>query len=58
MQHNSISGTLPMTFRTGTLRSFNLHGNKLKGKIPQTLDNCKELLVLDLGANDVVGNSS
>ncbi|KAK4714018.1 hypothetical protein R3W88_019925 [Solanum pinnatisectum] len=53
MQHNSLSGTLPMTFRTGTLGSFNLHGNKLKGKIPQTLANCKELLVLDLGANDL-----
>ncbi|KAH0733758.1 hypothetical protein KY285_009465 [Solanum tuberosum] len=40
-----------MTFRTGTLRSFNLRGNKLKGKIPQSLANCKELQVLDLGDN-------
>ncbi|XP_015160093.1 receptor-like protein 12 [Solanum tuberosum] len=51
MQHNNLSGTLPTTFRAGTLRSFNLHGNKLKGKIPQSLVNCKEMQVLDLGDN-------
>ncbi|WMV53751.1 hypothetical protein MTR67_047136 [Solanum verrucosum] len=51
MQHNNLSGTLPMTFRAGTFRSFNMHGNKLKGKIPQSLANCKEMQVLDLGDN-------
>ncbi|WMV56532.1 hypothetical protein MTR67_049917 [Solanum verrucosum] len=51
MQHNNLSGTLPTTFRAGTFRSFNLHGNKIKGKIPQSLANCKEMQVLDLGDN-------
>ncbi|WMV56534.1 hypothetical protein MTR67_049919 [Solanum verrucosum] len=53
MQHNNLSGTLPTTFRAGTFRSFNLHGNKIKGKIPQSLVNCKEMQVLDLGDNQL-----
>ncbi|PHT94814.1 hypothetical protein T459_02696 [Capsicum annuum] len=52
MQHNSFSGDLQTTFglRSG-LKSFNLHGNKLEGKIPRSLANCKQLEVLDLGNN-------
>ncbi|KAM3289068.1 hypothetical protein P3S67_017355 [Capsicum chacoense] len=38
MQHNNLSGTLPTTFGVGwALESFNLHGNKLEGKIPRSL---------------------
>ncbi|KAM3199280.1 hypothetical protein P3L10_031640 [Capsicum annuum] len=33
------------------LKSFNLHGNKLEGKIPRSLENCQRLEVLDLGDN-------
>ncbi|XP_070016663.1 receptor-like protein Cf-9 homolog [Nicotiana sylvestris] len=52
MQHNSLSGNLQITLRVGSgLKSFNLHGNKLEGKIPKSLANCKELEVLDLGNN-------
>ncbi|XP_009798811.1 receptor-like protein Cf-9 homolog [Nicotiana sylvestris] len=52
MQHNFLSGNLQTTFRVGSrLTSFNLHGNKLAGKIPKSLANCKELEVLDLGNN-------
>uniref|UniRef100_A0A3Q7JBV8 Uncharacterized protein n=1 Tax=Solanum lycopersicum TaxID=4081 RepID=A0A3Q7JBV8_SOLLC len=50
MHHNNISATLPMIFTIeGSLRSLNLHGNKLEGKIPPTLANCKVLQVLDIG---------
>ncbi|KAM3323511.1 hypothetical protein P3S67_004662 [Capsicum chacoense] len=52
MQHNSLSGDLQTTFGLGSgLKSFNLHGNKLEGKIPRSLANCKQLEVLDLGNN-------
>ncbi|PHT61387.1 hypothetical protein T459_34764 [Capsicum annuum] len=52
MQHNDLSGTLPTTFSIGSaLGSFNLHGNKLEGKIPRSLINCQRLEVLDLGDN-------
>ncbi|PHU01696.1 hypothetical protein BC332_31483 [Capsicum chinense] len=50
MQHNNLSGTLPTTFGVGcALESFNLHGNKLEGKIPRSLENCRRLEVVDLG---------
>ncbi|PHT63616.1 hypothetical protein T459_32551 [Capsicum annuum] len=52
MQHNNLSGTLPTTFSIGSaLGSFNLHGNKLEGKIPRSLEKCQLLEVLDLGDN-------
>ncbi|KAM3250019.1 hypothetical protein P3L10_011789 [Capsicum annuum] len=52
MQHNNLFGALPTTFSIGSaLRSFNLHGNKLEGKIPLSLENCQRLEVLDLGDN-------
>ncbi|PHT67156.1 hypothetical protein T459_31581 [Capsicum annuum] len=52
MQHNNISGTPPTTLKIGSaLRSFNLHGNKLEGKIPPSLENCQHLEVVDLGDN-------
>uniref|UniRef100_K4DI23 Uncharacterized protein n=1 Tax=Solanum lycopersicum TaxID=4081 RepID=K4DI23_SOLLC len=55
MHHNSLTGTLPNTFRfRSSLRSLNLNGNKLEGKIPQSLANCKELQVVDLGDNHLI----
>ncbi|KAF3684004.1 putative protein-like [Capsicum annuum] len=52
MQHNNLSDTLPTTFSIGSaLGSFNLHGNKLEGKIPRSLEKCQLLEVLDLGDN-------
>ncbi|PHT81968.1 hypothetical protein T459_14983 [Capsicum annuum] len=52
MHHNSLSRILPNTFRIGcTLKTFNFHGNNLEGKIPQSLINCKQLEVLDVGDN-------
>ncbi|PHU21674.1 hypothetical protein BC332_06781 [Capsicum chinense] len=46
-----ISGALPTTSEIGSaLRSFNLHGNKLAGKIPRSLENYR-LEVVDLGDN-------
>ncbi|MCD9560975.1 hypothetical protein HAX54_019842 [Datura stramonium] len=51
LQHN-IPGNLQTTFSSESqLKSFNLHGNKLEGRIPRSLANCKELEVLDLGNN-------
>lgn len=38
MHHNNLSGILPTTFSIGSsLRTFNLHGNELQGKIPRSL---------------------
>ncbi|PHT32541.1 hypothetical protein CQW23_28878 [Capsicum baccatum] len=37
------------------LRSLNLHGNKIEGRIPQSLTNCNELQVLDLEDNHIIG---
>ncbi|KAM3337333.1 hypothetical protein P3S68_031658 [Capsicum galapagoense] len=51
MQHNNLSGTFKSTFsfRNCYLRSFNLYGNKLEGRIPRSLENCQRLEVVDLG---------
>ncbi|MCE3217141.1 hypothetical protein HAX54_010555 [Datura stramonium] len=52
MQHNSLSGDLQTTFGLGSgLKSFNLHGNNVEGKIPISLAYCKQLEFLDLGNN-------
>ncbi|PHT32865.1 hypothetical protein CQW23_29202 [Capsicum baccatum] len=53
MQHNNLSGTFKSTFsiRNCYLRSFNLYGNKLEGRIPRSLENCQRLEVVDLGDN-------
>ncbi|KAK4363185.1 hypothetical protein RND71_018426 [Anisodus tanguticus] len=41
MNHNYLSRTLPTNFSIGSvLRSFNLHGNELEGKISASLANC------------------
>ncbi|PHT28648.1 hypothetical protein CQW23_31781 [Capsicum baccatum] len=42
MQHNNLSGTFQSTFSIGNcyLRSFNLYGKKLEGRIPRSLANC------------------
>ncbi|PHT32861.1 hypothetical protein CQW23_29198 [Capsicum baccatum] len=53
MQHNNLSRTFKSTFSIGNcyLRSFNLCGNKLEGRIPRSLTNCQPLEVVDLGDN-------
>ncbi|PHT83130.1 hypothetical protein T459_11573, partial [Capsicum annuum] len=53
LSYNSFSWTNENQANVGNpLRSFNLRGNKLEGKIPRTLINCKRLKVLDLGNNE------
>ncbi|KAK8571900.1 hypothetical protein V6N12_027968 [Hibiscus sabdariffa] len=48
---NDLSGDIP-EFGKATLLSFlQQNGNKLEGKFPRSLGNCKMLNVLDLGSN-------
>nr|CAA05265.1 Hcr9-4A [Solanum habrochaites] len=52
LSNNSLSGTINTTFSVGNfLRVISLHGNKLTGKVPRSLINCKYLTLLDLGNN-------
>nr|AAV41392.1 Hcr9-Avr9-hir2 [Solanum habrochaites]AAV41393.1 Hcr9-Avr9-hir3 [Solanum habrochaites] len=52
LSNNRLSGTINTTFSVGnSFRVINLHGNKLTGKVPRSLINCKYLTLLDLGNN-------
>ncbi|XP_042013054.1 receptor-like protein 12 [Salvia splendens] len=60
---NQFSGPIPSTFSQGcSLVSINLSGNKLEGRLPKSLVNCKslqglpELRVLVLRSNKFDGN--
>ncbi|KAG4179800.1 hypothetical protein ERO13_A10G127159v2 [Gossypium hirsutum] len=50
---NNFSGHLSIKFfhATHQLRSLKIGGNKLEGKLPRSLANCKKLEVLDVGKN-------
>nr|CAA05273.1 Hcr9-9B [Solanum pimpinellifolium] len=52
LSNNRLSGTINTTFSVGNiLRVISLHGNKLTGKVPRSMINCKYLTLLDLGNN-------
>nr|P0DO05.1 RecName: Full=Receptor-like protein 9DC1; Flags: Precursor [Solanum pimpinellifolium]P0DO06.1 RecName: Full=Receptor-like protein 9DC2; Flags: Precursor [Solanum pimpinellifolium]AAK97628.1 receptor-like protein 9DC [Solanum pimpinellifolium]AAT77548.1 9DC1 [Solanum pimpinellifolium]AAT77549.1 9DC2 [Solanum pimpinellifolium] len=52
LSKNRLSGTINTTFSVGNiLRVISLHGNKLTGKVPRSMINCKYLTLLDLGNN-------
>nr|AAV41387.1 Hcr9-Avr4-chl1 [Solanum chilense] len=52
LSNNRLSGTINITFSVGNiLRVISLHGNKLTGKVPRSMINCKYLTLLDLGNN-------
>uniref|UniRef100_A0A3Q7E7J8 Leucine-rich repeat-containing N-terminal plant-type domain-containing protein n=1 Tax=Solanum lycopersicum TaxID=4081 RepID=A0A3Q7E7J8_SOLLC len=54
LSNNSLSGTINTNFSIGNqLRVISLHGNKLTGKVPRSLINCKYLTLLDLGNNQL-----
>ncbi|XP_055819050.1 receptor-like protein 9DC3 [Solanum dulcamara] len=54
LSNNSLSGTINTNFRIGNnLQVISLHGNKLMGKVPRSLINCKYLALLDLGNNQL-----
>ncbi|XP_049407366.1 receptor-like protein Cf-9 homolog [Solanum stenotomum] len=63
LSNNSLSGTINTNFSIGTintnfsignqLRVIKFDGNKLEGKVPQSLINCKNLEFLDLGNNEL-----
>nr|CAA05267.1 Hcr9-4C [Solanum habrochaites] len=54
LSNNSLSGTINTTFSIGnSFRAISLHGNKLTGKVPRSLINCKYLTLLDLGNNQL-----
>ncbi|XVF18543.1 hypothetical protein REPUB_Repub11eG0031500 [Reevesia pubescens] len=50
--HGKIPGVL-FPPKSCLLRSFRINGNQLEGPIPQSLVNCKDLEVLDLGKNNL-----
>uniref|UniRef100_A0A3Q7IZN5 Leucine-rich repeat-containing N-terminal plant-type domain-containing protein n=1 Tax=Solanum lycopersicum TaxID=4081 RepID=A0A3Q7IZN5_SOLLC len=51
--HNNLIGSLQTIFSNNgsSLINLNLHSNKLEGRIPRSLANCKELQLLHLGDN-------
>lgn len=54
LSHNSLSGTINTTFSIGNqLEVIKFDGNKLEGKVPQSLINCKYLEVFCLGNNEL-----
>ncbi|WMV06788.1 hypothetical protein MTR67_000173 [Solanum verrucosum] len=54
LSNNSLSGTININFSIGnSFRVISLHGNKLTGKVPRSLINCKYLTLLDLGNNQL-----
>nr|CAA05269.1 Hcr9-4E [Solanum habrochaites]CAA73187.1 Cf-4A protein [Solanum lycopersicum] len=54
LSNNRLSGTINTTFSIGnSFRAISLHGNKLTGKVPRSLINCKYLTLLDLGNNQL-----
>ncbi|XP_049394005.1 receptor-like protein 9DC3 [Solanum stenotomum] len=54
LSNNNLSGTTKTTFSIGNqLSVIKLHGNKLVGKVPRSLINCKYLEALDLGNNEL-----
>ncbi|WMV06783.1 hypothetical protein MTR67_000168 [Solanum verrucosum] len=54
LSNNSLSGTININFSIGnSFRVISLHGNKLTGKVPRSLINCKQLTLLDLGNNQL-----
>ncbi|XVF65056.1 hypothetical protein PTKIN_Ptkin09bG0215800 [Pterospermum kingtungense] len=50
---NNFRGKIPETFfpENCSLRSLRINNNQLEGPIPQSLANCKDFEVLDLGTN-------
>ncbi|XVF78970.1 hypothetical protein PTKIN_Ptkin14bG0181000 [Pterospermum kingtungense] len=50
---NNLRGKIPETFFSESclLRSLRINNNQLEGPIPQSLANCKDFEVLDLGSN-------
>ncbi|XP_047251263.1 receptor-like protein Cf-9 homolog [Capsicum annuum] len=54
LSNNYLSGTINTTFNAeNRLSIINLYGNKLKGKVPPSLINCRYLEFLDLGDNEL-----
>nr|XP_016491275.1 PREDICTED: receptor-like protein 12 [Nicotiana tabacum] len=54
LSNNNFSGTIQANFSIGNrFRVIKLHGNKLEGKVPRSLINCKYLELLDLGNNEL-----
>uniref|UniRef100_A0A3Q7E7Y2 Leucine-rich repeat-containing N-terminal plant-type domain-containing protein n=1 Tax=Solanum lycopersicum TaxID=4081 RepID=A0A3Q7E7Y2_SOLLC len=54
LSNNRLSGTINTTFSIGnSFKAISLHGNKLTGKVPRSLINCKYLKLLDLGNNQL-----
>ncbi|XP_076895382.1 receptor-like protein 9DC3 [Bidens hawaiensis] len=52
LSNNSIAGTIPNVYKDwGQLQGFILNGNELEGKVPTSLNKCKQLSVIDLGNN-------
>ncbi|XP_042479869.1 receptor-like protein Cf-9 [Macadamia integrifolia] len=55
LENNKLHGPIPpILFRSGCrLHSLKLNGNMLQGQVPRSLANCKKLVVLDIGDNQL-----
>ncbi|MFS8013112.1 putative leucine-rich [Helianthus anomalus] len=54
LSYNSITGTIPNVYEDWSeLEGFVLNGNRLQGKVPTSLYNCKNLRIINLGNNQL-----
>ncbi|KAL7253618.1 hypothetical protein ACSBR1_008035 [Camellia fascicularis] len=54
---NNLSGTIPQSIGNLTfLQSLHLRNNKLSRELPQSLQQCKKLLIIDLVENEFIGS--
>nr|XP_015893567.2 receptor-like protein 7 [Ziziphus jujuba var. spinosa] len=57
LRMNKFHGTIPTKLfaKKNMLRNLNLNGNEFEGSLPRSLQNCKNLEVLDIGNNRING---
>ncbi|THG05713.1 hypothetical protein TEA_013395 [Camellia sinensis var. sinensis] len=53
---NFLSGRIPDCWKNWPSLSLHLRNNKLSGELPQSLQQCKKLLIIDLSKNEFIGN--
>ncbi|KAB1671294.1 hypothetical protein [Gossypium barbadense] len=54
LRYNNFHGQISEIFAKGCmLKGFRINNNELEGSLPQSLSNCKDLILLDVGNNNL-----